>query len=101
MNNAPWTSLGRLESDIQSLQQELRRKAESYEIHNLESKIQHKADNHETYMLSSRLDTLEHTCREIRTDIDGLLVRLQALEEKNAEIDRLQAAEGKHEGGSK
>lgn len=83
MNNAPWTSLGRIESDIQNLQQELRRKAESHEVHNLESKLRTKADDHEISTINSRLDTLEHTCGELRTEIDGLLVRLQALEEKN------------------
>ncbi len=62
---APWTGLGQLEREIDSVKSELHRKAETHEIHTLDRK----------------LDSLERECREIRSSIDGILSRLQTLEE--------------------
>ena len=65
MMNPPWTSLGRVESDIQQIQSELRGKAASHEFHTL----------------SSRLDGLEREIREIRSEIDGFRFELQRVQE--------------------
>ncbi|KKK63382.1 hypothetical protein LCGC14_2994850 [marine sediment metagenome] len=62
---APWTGLGRLQSDVD----------------NLSSRIQGKADSHEVYSLKSRLDSLERTVGEIRSLVDGFDYRLQATED--------------------
>jgi outer membrane murein-binding lipoprotein Lpp len=63
--NPPWTGLGRVESDIQQIQAELRGKAASHEVHTL----------------SSRLDGLEREVREIRSEVDGFRFELQRVQE--------------------
>jgi len=63
---APWTQIGALQQEVSSIKSELSRKAESYEIHSL----------------NSRLDSVEHTVREIVSALDGLVFRLQAIEDK-------------------
>jgi len=62
---APWTDIGSLQNDISALRSEIRRKAESYEINKI----------------VCRLDTLEHTCREISSKVVGFEYRLQELEQ--------------------
>ena len=62
---APWTGIGALQQEVSSIKSDLHRKANSYEISTLSSKV----------------DSLEHTIRELRTEIDGLCSRLQTLEE--------------------
>ena len=73
MNQPPWTDTGRLQSDISDIRNELRGKANGYEIH----------------AVSSRVDTLEHTCREIGTKVDGFHFELQALQENLLRISAL------------
>lgn len=64
--NAPWTDIGRVEGEIQSIHNDLHRKAESYEI----------------TTINGKLDSLERTVREISTTVDGIFYRLQELGEK-------------------
>ena len=66
MPQPPWTPIGSLQSDVQSITSQLARKADTHEIHSLNSK----------------LDSLERTMREISTTLNGVLSRLQELEEK-------------------
>jgi hypothetical protein len=61
---APWTEIGRLQSDVSDIRNELRRKAESHEIHSL----------------SRRLDALERTIGEISSRIDGICSRQYEME---------------------
>lgn len=64
-SQAPWTEVGRLQSDM----------------HQIRSTLQRKADSHEVHSLARRLDGVERALREVRTDVAGLCSRLQALEE--------------------
>ena len=68
---APWTEIGSLQSDIHNLRSEIGRKAESHEVHSL----------------NRRLDTLEHTCREIGSKVDDFVYKLQELEEARQRKD--------------
>src|ERR1035437_843216 len=52
--SAPWTDTGRLQGDIDRLSTDICRKADSYEVSSLRSKV----------------DSLEHTCGELRSDLD-------------------------------
>ncbi len=61
----PGTAIGSLSSDLATLKNELNRKADDHEIHSLSSKV----------------DSLECSMREIRSETDELRYRLQALEE--------------------
>lgn len=63
--NAPWTEIGRLQQDVQSLENKLNGKADSYEISSLRSNVDH----------------LEHTMREISSALDGFRTELQTLQE--------------------
>lgn len=65
MNHAPWTDIGGLQADIQQLKNELHQKANTYEIHSI----------------NSRLDSLERTSRELSSQVDEIIFRLQRLEE--------------------
>jgi len=65
MQRAPWTDTGRLQNEIQSIRNDLRNKAE----------------NHELSSINCRLDSLEHTVRELGSTLDGVQHRLQQLEE--------------------
>lgn len=67
MMNPPWTGLGRVESEIQQLQHELRGKAASYEISSI----------------GSRLDSLEYEVRNLRTEVDGFRLELQRVQESS------------------
>lgn len=62
---APWTDIGSLQSDVREIR----------------SQIHNKADNHEIHSINRRLDSLEHTCRELSSQINEVLYRVQRLEE--------------------
>ncbi len=64
MISPPWTELGRVESDVRQVQQDLTRKANGYDL---------SATN-------GNVDRLECTVRELRATIDELLTRVQELE---------------------
>ncbi len=64
MNNAPWTDLGRLESLINEIKQSLHRKVEFHDLHEI----------------ARRVDSLEHTVREMGTVVDGFRYRIEAIE---------------------
>ena len=64
MYSAPWTAIGRVESDVRSLQQDLSRKANDYDL---------STTNGNVYRL-------ECTVRELRATIDELRARVQELE---------------------
>ena len=68
-DQAPWTDIGSLQSDISSIKSALIGKADSHEIHSL----------------ARRLDSLEHTCREISSEVDGFKYRMQTMESQIAE----------------
>ena len=61
----PWTEIGRLQSDIHSIEQKLHGKVSTYELSSLHSKV----------------DGLERAIGEIRSSLDGLRFELQALQE--------------------
>jgi len=63
---APWTDTGRLQSDILSIKNELSRKVNNYEITSL----------------NSRVVSLEHTVRELCTEVTGIRSQLQELQQK-------------------
>lgn len=71
MNQAPWTDIGSLQSDVRQLRDELRNKAKDYEIH----------------ALNSRVDSLERACGQLRSEIDGLLSRMQEMEANIRQIE--------------
>ena len=64
-DQAPWTGIG-------ALQQEIR------EVRNA---LQRKADDHEIRSLNSRVNSLEYTVRDFRSEIDGVLSKLQLMEQ--------------------
>ena len=61
----PWTGIGSLQAEVSSIQNQLRGKVDSHEIHSI----------------NSRLDHLEHSIREISSLCNDLRNRLQVLEE--------------------
>jgi hypothetical protein len=63
MMQAPWTDVGRLQSDIQQIGNQMWRKADSHEIH----------------LLRSDVVRLESELREVNSTLDGLRSELQAL----------------------
>lgn len=63
--NAPWTDVGRLQSDIS----------------NIESQLRGKADSHEVHSLHSKLGSVEHTNQELRSDLDELRRQCDSLRE--------------------
>ena len=69
--HAPWTDVGSLQSDISSLRDELRRKANDYDVSSL----------------VRRVDSLEHTVRELGSTVDGFQSRLYEVEEHFIQIE--------------
>ncbi|KKN78320.1 hypothetical protein LCGC14_0351790 [marine sediment metagenome] len=66
----PCTDSGQLQSEIS----EIRRKVDG------------KADSHEISSLRGKLDSLEHSVREISTLVNGFELRLQELEEDKRQL---------------
>lgn len=64
MLSAPWTEVGRLQQEVQSIRNELYRKVENHEIHSI----------------NSRLDSLEHSLRELGTTLDRIQSWMQTNE---------------------
>lgn len=69
MQSAPWTEIGRCQQDIQSIKNKLHRKADDHEIHSI----------------NRRLDSVEHTLREISSTLDGILFKFQTIENQLTE----------------
>ncbi len=69
MLQAPWTDIGSLQQDVLKLKCSLTRKANTYDIHEI----------------SGRVDSLEHSIREIRSLIDELGIEVQVLQEEKRE----------------
>ena len=67
---APWTGVGSLQSECESLKQQLHRKA----------------DSHEITAANCRLDRLEHTLRQIGALVDELRNRVLQLEANSLEV---------------
>lgn len=65
---APWTEIGRIQGDVCSIRNEMR----------------NKPDSHEVTSLSRRMDSMEHSIRDIRSILDELISW------KRDEIDRKQ-----------
>ena len=65
----PWTQIGALQQEVGTLKNDLHRKADSHEIHEI----------------NRRLDSMEHSLREISSALDGILSRLQTYENQAAE----------------
>ena len=63
--SAPWTEIGRLQSDIS----------------NLESKLNQKADSHEIRSINSKMADLERSVGEVRSMCDGFQSQLQVIQE--------------------
>lgn len=72
---APWTGVGAIQGELSSLKQEIDRKANSYEIHDINRKM----------------DSLERECRNIRSEIDGILTKLQELETRHLTLEESNA----------
>lgn len=51
------------------------------EVSHLKNELYQKSDNHEISQIISRLVSLECSCWQLRSEVDGILSRLQALEE--------------------
>jgi hypothetical protein len=62
---APWTEIGRLQSEVGDIKRDLFRKA----------------DSHEVRALNGRVDSIESSLQQIRIEVDGLLNRVQAMED--------------------
>jgi len=60
----PWTDIGRLQGEISDIQRQVREKTDSHEVHNI----------------NSRLNSLESTITNIRSQISDLTYRIQQLE---------------------
>ena len=63
-SSPPWTEIGALQQEVSTLRSDLHRKAESHEISEI----------------NRRLDSFEHSLREISATLDGILSRLQTCE---------------------
>lgn len=63
----PWTDIGNLQTEIHQIRNELRNKANGYEISSF----------------NSRLDAVVSAVRDISSVCDGILSRLEALEARN------------------
>ena len=63
---APWTEVGRLQSDVSDIKRQLNGKV----------------DDHEIYSLRSKVDSLEHSLREISTSLDEFRYRIEDAENK-------------------
>ncbi len=72
MNSPPWSELGRLKTEIDSLKSELRRKADDYKIQDLKSDIHKKADDRDVQGLLNRVDSLERSIQEINSRLNAL-----------------------------
>ena len=72
MGREPWSDIGRLQSDFRNLEQQLRNKADDYEVHATNSKVAH----------------LERALRELSTTFDELRYRLEDAENKIIELQQ-------------
>jgi len=50
------------------------------DIEDLRSELQKKADRYEVHSFNSAVDCLEHSLREISSEVDGLRTRMQEVE---------------------
>lgn len=66
MNRAPWTDVGRLQSEVQSIKNDLRNKADNYEISSMKS----------------RISDIERSMRDLNNLAHRIDYRLKNLEEK-------------------
>lgn len=62
----PWSDIGQVQRDIDQLRRELHDKANDYEVREI----------------LRRVDSLEHSLRQIISDVDGVCSRVQILEER-------------------
>ncbi|MGM0589240.1 MAG: hypothetical protein ACQETE_12535 [Bacteroidota bacterium] len=65
MKRAPWSDIGRLQSEMQQIKNDVRTKA----------------DSHELSSINRRMDNLEHSMRELSAKVDGVLSELRQLQE--------------------
>lgn len=65
-SSPPWTEIGNLQSEINSLKSQLSQKADSHEIHTI----------------NSTMDGLECSIREFSSTLDGLRSEIETLQEK-------------------
>ena len=63
---APWTEIGRLDSDVRDIKSQLNQMAQSHEVHQMRSNV----------------DSLENTVREISSASQGLRYDIEALKEE-------------------
>ena len=70
MIQAPWTEIGRLQSDVSDIKRQLNGKVESHEIHSLKSNV----------------DSMERSLREISSNFDALRYRVEETENKIDQI---------------
>lgn len=60
-----------------------------YEIADVRREVSRKADANEVHSVARNVDSLEHSLREARAEIDGLRHRCEALEASFAEMNEL------------
>ncbi len=75
MINSPFTSIGRLENEVNDLRHNISNKADGYEIRDLVDRI-----SNTTSEINSRLDSMEYSVRELGSRIDEILTRMQESE---------------------
>jgi len=68
---APWTEIGRLQSDLSDVKRQLNNKAENHEIHTLNIKV----------------DSMERSMRELSSNIDELRYRIEDAENKITQVE--------------
>ena len=68
---APWTEIGRLQSDVSDIKRQLNNKADSNEMHEI----------------SRKLDSLERSLRQVSSDTDELRCRVEDAENKIRDVE--------------
>ncbi len=76
MVNSPFTDVGRLEHEVNGLKHTISNKADGYEMRDLTNTVSN--SNSE---ICSRMDSLEYSVRELSSQIDEFLIRLQEIED--------------------
>jgi predicted nucleic acid-binding Zn-ribbon protein len=63
MSKPPWTDVGKIQTEIDSIKSELREKAESYEVNSLQQKLKE---------LEYRVDSLERSLQSVHSRLFAL-----------------------------
>lgn len=69
---APWSEIGRIQSDVQQIRNDIRGKVDDYKIHEI----------------SRRLDSLECSLREVGSEVAGFQSELHEVQEKIGRLEQ-------------